>query len=73
MWPLHRVDDRSVQLQAGSNCSAWRRRQSKRLAGFDWLSFPSMWVWVKLQPPGYGPHVLVLGSIDQGLRHFRGT
>ena len=26
----------------------------------------AMWVWVKIQPPGYGPQVLVLGSIYQG-------
>ena len=24
------------------------------------------WVWVNMKPPGYGPQVLVLGSINQG-------
>ena len=27
---------------------------------------PPKWVWVKIQPPGYGPQVLVLVSIHQG-------
>ena len=26
----------------------------------------SIWVWVKIKPPGIGPQVLVLGSIYQG-------
>ena len=27
---------------------------------------PFWWVWVKIKPPGYGPQVLVFGSIYQG-------
>ena len=29
-------------------------------------SVGKQWVWVKIQPPGYGPQVLVFGSIYQG-------
>ena len=43
-----------LELHCQLDCHKWQR------------GFSGMWVWVKIKPPGIGPHILVLVSIYQG-------